>query len=80
MKPRQEYVEEEEERICPCFDLTGDDSPRQAQEEAAPIPERTWELPPNFPAIIRDSVQKLIGTQTDNLYKSTVHENIEKNL
>jgi hypothetical protein len=80
VKPRQEYVEGEEERIYPCFDLTEDDSPRQAQEEAAPIPERTWVLPPNFPAIIRDSVQKLIGTQTDNLYRSTVHENIEKNL
>jgi hypothetical protein len=60
--------------------LTGDDSPRQAKEEIDPIPEKTWVLPPNFPAIIRDSVQKLIGTQTDNLYKSTVHEPIEKNL
>jgi hypothetical protein len=83
VKPKQEYVEYvegEEERTYPCYDLTGDDSPRQAQEETDPIPEKTWVLPPNFPAIIRDSVQKLIGTQTDNLYKSTVHELIEKNL
>ncbi len=80
VKPRQEYVEGEEERSYPCYDLTGDDSPRRAEEETGPIPEKTWVLPPNFPVIIRDSVQKLIGTQTDNLYKSTVHEHIEKNL
>ncbi len=80
VKPKQEYVEGEEERTYPCYDLTGDDSPRQAKEEIDPIPEKTWVLPPNFSAIIRDSVQKLIGTQTDNLYKSTVHELIEKNL
>jgi hypothetical protein len=83
VKPKteyQEYVEGEKERTYPCYDLTGDDSPRQAKEETDPIPEKTWVLPPNFPAIIRDSVQKLIGTQTDNLYKSTVHELIEKNL
>jgi len=79
-KEYQEYVEGEEERTYPCYDLTGDDSPRQAKEEIDPIPEKTWVLPPNFPAIIRDSVQKLIDTQTDNLYKSTVHELIEKNL
>jgi hypothetical protein len=68
-KEYQEYVEGEEERTYPCYDLTGDDSPRQAKEEIDPIPEKTWVLPPNFPAIIRDSVQKLIDTQTDNLYK-----------
>jgi hypothetical protein len=83
VKPKteyREYVEGEEDRVYPCYDLTGEDSPVQTKEEADPIPERTWVLPPNFPAIIRDSVQKLIGTQTDNLYRSTVHEPIEKNL
>ncbi len=31
-----EYVEGEEERTYPCYDLTGDDSPRQAKEETDP--------------------------------------------
>jgi hypothetical protein len=83
VKPKaeyKEYVEGEEDRVYPCYDLTGEDSPVQTKIEADPIPEKTWVPPPNFPAIIRDSVQKLIGTQTDNLYRSTVQEPIEKNL